>query len=180
MLLRFGDPAAPGESIEHPLVSPLIERRELEPRLVVAKRVAGPTRGAPRELAQNVDTQGAIPLPPPAEPRGKLRALVELHPVEEVTDHELAELFESFARELADARLDAALDFGGVDHTIRQIERDEVLTGRHDPAALLVVQHAAELAEAPPELATRIVRHVPEEVAEPGTRRGRLLERQKR
>src|SRR5262249_26754049 len=100
-----------------------------------------------------------------AEPVGELRIAIRLEAVCELAGEERHELTERVRRNLLDARLHRARHFGDVDEAACEIQRYRIAFG-YDARAVGVIQHASQLAQAPAQLATRIVRSVPEQLAQ--------------
>jgi hypothetical protein len=111
------------------------------------------------------------------EPAMVIRTPVDLQPVEEVPDEQRGERSQPVRAERLDAHLSRAVDLDDIDEAVGQIERDCVAGGL-DPAASWLVNEAPDLAEAPAQLAPRVVRDVPQKLAEATPGNGTRSERQ--
>ena len=169
VLLAFANPPTPAECGEQALVHARIERRKLEPLLEVAEQLVA--RGRCRQVLQQRRVAAAEPAPLRREPAVERGVAIDLEAVQELALEEGAERPQSIGRQRLDALLRGAGNLHGIDETIREIEPDAV-PGRIDPAPTRPVEDAPELAQAPAQLAARIVGHVPEQLAQADTRHG--------
>src|SRR5262249_50895855 len=119
-----------------------------------------------RQLVEDRDVERAEALPLGREPAGELRVAVDVDGFEEVAGDPVGDVGEPLERDGADAGLEGPRELDGVDGAVGEVELDLIRSAGDHPAPPLVVEDAAELAQAPAELAARIVGHVPEEVAE--------------
>ena len=117
------------------------------------------------EVLQQRRVAAAEPAPLRREPAVESGVAIDLEAVEELALEEGAERPQSIGRQRLDALLRGAATSIGIDETIREIEPDAV-PGRIDPAPTRPVEDAPELAQAPAQLAARIVGHVPEQLAQ--------------
>ena len=136
---------------------------------VEARNASSDPERARRQLAQHGDVHRPIAVALRGQPAGELRVAVDLHAVEQVAAEQVAQLGEPLARRLLEPRLHGPVDLERIDEAVGQVERDQVVAAGDHAPAIAVVEHAAELAQAPAQLAARIVRDVPEQVAQPRT-----------
>jgi len=93
---------------------------------------------------------------PRREPASEFRIAIDLHPFQQIAANRFAHLGEKFGCGLLDPALHDPIDLDRIHDAIGQVERDAISVG-DDATAIAVVEHAAKLAEAPAELASRIV-----------------------
>ncbi len=164
MLLAVTDAAAPGERIEKRLVDAPVERRQLQPRLQMRKDlVAGQ---AANEMLQDRRVAAAEATPLRQEPALEHRAAGNLQPVDEVAGEQPGQRSQPLHGKRPEPFLGRARHLDGIDEAVREVEPDGVGTRIH-PATAGLIDDAPELAEAPAELAARIVGHVPQQLAKP-------------
>ena len=153
---------------------PLIERRELEPRVEVHERLV--LRTAHDELLEHCSATAAKPTTLCGQPGGKHGAAVNRQTFEKVPLERCRERRESLRRQRLDPGLNGVEDVERVDPTLRQIQLNGVRTREHSPART-VVEQATDLAEAPTQFAARIVGDVPQQFAERSSGDGLLRQR---
>ena len=105
------------------------------------------------------------------EPAVEDRAAADLQALEELAAEQRGQRPLPVRWELLDAFAGRAGHLDRVDETVREVEPHGVAAGLDALLAALVDQ-APDLAETPAELAARVVRHVPEELAQLAPRRG--------
>ena len=123
------------------------------------------------EVLQQRRVAAAEPAPLRREPAVESGIAVDLQAVQELALEEGAERPQSIRRQRLDALLRGAGNLHGIDETVREIEPDAV-PGGIDPAPTRPVEDAPELAQAPAQLAARIVGHVPQQLAQADPRHG--------
>ena len=74
-------------------------------------------------------------------------------------------VFSAFSWTYAAAQIPGGILLDRIDDTITEVERDRRLAMRDHALPAFFIQHAAELAQAPAQLAARIVRRVPQQIA---------------
>ena len=164
MLLALADAAAPGERVQQDLVHAPVERRKLEPLLQIPERLVvgdAARRDAPAAAAW--------------QPRNRRRCAVSqplkagLRSISRPSRKSPANSADS-ARSRSGASVSMpscgrAGDLDRIDEAVRQVEPDGVAAGVDAPPAGLV-DDAPDLAQAPAQLAARIVGNVPQQLAQ--------------
>jgi hypothetical protein len=107
------------------------------------------------------DVRESVPAGPEAQEDFGIANAIRNNDVREA----LKQLTLALDAQLLDAVLGSVGHLGGVDLAIREVQADGRAVG-DDAFALFVVHEAADLAQAPAQLAARIVRHVPQQLAE--------------
>ena len=105
------------------------------------------------------------------EPPVEHRAAAHFETFQELAAEQRGQRAWPIRREPLDALVGRASDLDRVDEAVRQVEPDGVAARLDAPAAALVDEDP-DLAEAPPELPARVVRNVPEELAQLAPRPG--------
>ena len=168
MLLALANPAVPGERIEQELVDALVERRELQPLLQIAERLV--VRSVCYEALQQRGMRAAQAAPLRREPAGKRRAALDLQALEKVAGEQRGQRSQPLRRDRLDV-LRRPGDLDRIDEAVREVEPDGVRL-RLDPLPARLVDEAPDLAEAPAQLAARIVGNVPQQLAKLAARNG--------
>ncbi|HEX6010936.1 MAG TPA: hypothetical protein VFY87_03850 [Geminicoccaceae bacterium] len=168
MLLPFPDPAAPGERVQKESMGARLERGQLQPLLQEPRNLV--VRNLSDELLEQRGVKIAEPPPLGGKPSVEGRVPGDLQAVEEVTDEQGSQSPQPLRGEHPDLS-DHAGDLDRVDEAVREVEPDGFRPGV-DPSPPGLVEKAAELTEAPAELAPRVVGDVPEQVAELAARHG--------
>src|SRR5579871_1253724 len=122
--------------------------------------------------------QRPVPVALRSEPAVELGIAVDRRAFEQLTTAERAYLLEAFLRGPVDPGSDRAFHLQRVDQAIREVQRDGVLAAGYHATMLPFVQQAAQLAEAPAQLAPWIVRDEPQQVAKSGAGDRPVLERE--
>jgi hypothetical protein len=172
MRLALGDSSLGAQHGEHHLVRTGIVWRNLQPPFQVGDRIL--LRGTLDDLFQQGDVPGAELAPLGAEPGAESRTAIHFQSFKEFPLEQREQRLLLGRREQVAAPAHRADDFHRIDPAVAHVDPDRV-RGRLDPAAAGLVDEAPDLAEAPAQLATRIVRNIPEQIAERasgnGTRR---------
>ena len=175
MLLALANAAAPRQRVQQRLVNTRVERSKLEPRLEIAEDLV--VRNACGQVLQQRDVAAAKTAPLSDEPAVEDRVAVDLQPFEKVAGEQRGQRSQPLRSERLDALLGRAGDLDRIDEAVRQVEPDGVGGGVHPlPAGL--VDDAPDLAETPAQLAARIVRDIPQQLAKLAARDGTRGERQ--
>jgi hypothetical protein len=156
--LRIADAAGVDEGAQHRVVRAAIERCEREPGVEVDELVLGRGRAC-GDRRDRRDALGQDALPLCVDPAGKLRAAVG-RVVEELAG---AEHLARRGREVGAGQREH-VDRATLDGDRHPLAIDE------DPPPFALVEQATQLAEAPAQLGARVVRLVPEQVAQLRTR----------
>jgi hypothetical protein len=148
------------------LVRAQIERCEREPAFELLERFA--IGGAFHEAFQQRDVQLAEAPALRGQPAGEFGTRVELEPIEQIAVEERQERAQLIDRRCVERR-PRPRDRQGIDVDVGAVELDQLPARSHAPAVRRV-HDPTELREAPAQLAARVIRHVPEELAELRTR----------
>jgi hypothetical protein len=175
VLLALAYPAALAERVQKDFVRALVEWSKLEPLLQVAEYFLSSSAGS--QMLQQCRVAAAKATALGDDPAVELRTAVNLETIEKITGEEHAQAPQPFRREGLDALLCHPRDLDSIDEAICEIELDGVALGL-DPSPPGLVEDAPDLAQAPPKLSARIVRHVPEQLAEMTARNGTRRKRQ--
>ena len=154
---------------------PLIERRELEPRVEVHERLV--VGAAHDELLEHRSATAAKPTTLCGQPGGKHGAAVNRQTFEKFPLERCRERPESLRRQRLDPGLGGPQDVEHVDQTLRQIQLNGVPMRVHSPAGT-VVEQATDLAQAPTQFAARIVGDVPQQFTQRASGDGLRRQRQ--
>ena len=173
----FANLASSRERLEEALVRPLIERRELEPRVEVHERLV--IRAAHDELLEHRSATAAKPTTLCSQPGGKYGAAVNRQTFEKFPLERCRERPEWLRRQRLDPGLGGPQDVERVDQTLRQIQLNGVPMRVHS-AAGTVVEQATNLAQAPTQFAARIVGDVPQQFTQRASGDGLRRHRQVR
>ena len=169
MLFTLPNSAAPRERVQKHLVDALVERGKLEPLLQISKRLVVGNAGD--EVLQQGRVAGAESTPLSDQPIAESRAAIDLQAVEKIS----VEQCRQRAQPLRSKRLDTLMrrpgDLEHIDGAIGQVELDGV-AARIDSSPAGLVDDAPDLAEAPAKLAPRVVRDVPQQLAQLAARNG--------
>src|SRR5258707_10850834 len=144
----------------------LVKRCQVDPGLDDLESLVAGRRETFDQMPENGDM--AAPETPPLrrEPILEKRAAVNFQPVQKITDKQLGQVRKPLWIERLDPRLQRRRDCPGIDPAIGKIKGDRIARC-HDPAVLRFVKNAAQLAETPAQLAARVVRDIPQQLAEP-------------
>jgi ubiquinone/menaquinone biosynthesis C-methylase UbiE len=138
-----------------------IEWRERRPFLQMAERLVLGNAGC--EAFEQGDVQAPEPAPLRHEPGLESRAAVDLQAIEKIAGVERLEGLQLRRRHGLEVLFGPG-DLDRIDGAVRKIDPDAVAL-RLDPAPGRLVDQAPDLAEAPAQLAARVVRHVPKQLA---------------
>ena len=89
----------------------------------------------------------------------------EFHALEEITLESFGGAFERFGVDIGETVRRNTVQFGHIYGEVRRVDFDVEPIG-NDPPAVVVVDQAPELGQAPAQAAARIVRDIPQEFAE--------------
>ena len=162
VLLALSDTAAARQSVQQKFVDARIEWREREPLIEIPEH-----RGvgcAFDHMLQQRGVDAAQPAALSGQPTVERRVAVDLEAFEEFALKERGERLQPIGRKGGDAGLRRAFDLDRIDENIADVEPDAIAAGRHAPAAGFV-EHASDLTQTPAQLAARIVRNVPQQLA---------------
>ena len=178
VLLRFANPAAVQQRFQHELVSAPVERADLQPLLQEPEPLLRWIAEPVDELFEHVDVQQPEATALSAEPARELRIPIDLQSFREVAGEQRVHRLQGGEIHFLRARLQRLLQLRDVDEAIGEFECNAVTLGPHSRARL-IIEHTAQLAQAPAQLAARIVRDVPQQFAE-STARDRTRDSQQR
>src|SRR5262245_18111146 len=159
MLLPLADAAAPGEGIEQHFVHVLIEGGKFGQLFEVDKHLIA--AGAFRQLLEQGRMAAAKPSALGGEPAIKTGIAVNLQAVEQLPVKERAQLAQAFGRQRPNPGLGRLADLDRIDEAVRKIEPDAVAAAL-EPGTAGRVEDAAQLAQAPAQLAARVVGYIPQ------------------
>ena len=142
-----------------------IEGRESEPLFQMRRGSVRIGREPRDEEAQDGDVASSEAPSLGGQPGIEMRAAIDLEPFEEIAGEQPGERPQLFEAERLDSRIDRRRDVDRVHGTAFKTKRDPVVR-RLDPSAVRFVENGPKLAQAPAEFAPRIVRDVPQEIAE--------------
>ena len=142
-----------------------IERRESEPLFQMRRWSVWIGREPCDEEAQDGDMAGSKAPSLSGQPDIEVWAAIDLEPFEEIAGKQPGDRPELIQSERLDSRIDRRRHVDRVHVAVVQAKRDPAVR-RLDPSAVRFVENGPKLAEAPAEFAPRIVRDVPQEIAE--------------
>jgi len=167
VLLPLANAAVPGKRSEKRLVDARVEWRELAPLVQVPEGlVAG---SALRELLQQRRVASTEVPALGREPPAEHGAAVDLEALKEIPLEQQLEASLRLWAQRRDAFFDGTCDLDRVNEAIGEVEPDRV-PAAHDALPPLGVDKGPDLAEAPAQLAARIVRHIPQQLAKVAAR----------
>ena len=175
MLLALTDAPASGERAQQRFVDAPVERGKLQPRLQMRKDLV--VGDLSDEMLQHRGVTAAQAAALRHEPAVEHRAAIDLESFEKVADKQRGQGSQPLGGQRLDALLDRLVDLDRIDDAVREVEPDGVGLGL-DPAAAGLIDDAPDLAEAPAQLAARIVGNVPQQFAKLAARHGVRRQRQ--
>ncbi|MNS87195.1 hypothetical protein D3C72_1211290 [compost metagenome] len=141
-----------------------VKRGELEPLVQTGEALLGPCRQACDQILQHRGMAGSQAPPLRRQPVVEERAAADLQPFEKISDEQRRQRAQPLQVRLVDALLHRQADLDDIDVAIAEVQPHHVLR-RLYPAAVGLVEQGSGLAEAPAQLAARIVRNVPQQLA---------------
>jgi hypothetical protein len=158
MFLTLANAPAPRQRVQEDLVHARVERRKLEPPFQVSRRLV--VGHASDEVLQQGRLTAAESAPLRRHPIVESGAAVDLQAIEKVAVEQRGQCAQPLGLERLDAFLGRPGDLYRIDRTAGEIEPDGVAAGL-DSAPGSLVNSVPDLAQAPAQLAARIVRHIP-------------------
>lgn len=171
VFLALAQAAARGERLQQALVRMPIERSHGEPALQRERFVAA-GRQRLHPMLQYLGFGHAETPTLGHQPPGEGRAARHLEAFQELAaPQQRRQRREALRRQRRQAALERLGDFERVDPAVRQVQHHRIALGPHARATRLV-QHGAQLAQAPPQFAARVGGEVPEQLAQLRARGG--------
>ena len=175
VLFAFAKLAAPGEGVQEQFVDALVEWRELQPLLQIPQHIIAGC--LPRQALQHGSVTAAKAAALSRQPAVEARVAVDLQAVQKLAREQRGQRAQALRRQRLDARLGRVRHLDRVDEAAGQVQPHGIPAGL-DPAPAGLIDDAPQLAQAPAQLAARIVGDVPQQLAELASRYGLRCERQ--
>ena len=164
MGVAFGEAARRRESLQHVAMAGFVVGLQFDELAQRGEPLLGVCGQEFDYSGEQSGLQGAIAFSFGREPGIEERELLRREPVEEVAFDDSGEPFETGNIRPGERRLGGAVERESVDVEPGQVDRDEILVGPH-ASRMAVVEHTADLRQAPAQFPARVVRTVPENLA---------------